>query len=427
LPKGNPSFSERSVYFRTYVGPRISDPKMVKSMDQLPTVAKDTKFFVGGVPPKMHRTALQGLFENAVIKCYLPKCRIVDVTCHEGFGFVTTSGLSQSEVESYLSKMKISHKSRRLDVKLAVDRKVAKENMEKEKGKKLLVCNLSKGIGHSHLQEYFSKFGKLDRAYVAYDPVSGSHKHFGFVIFEDIEVAKKVLKSKNHFICGVKTHVTENLLKNEYKDKKDMENSNSRVSDRATTFSPSHVSEPYLEHQTVGPQGPHYQLNQHELARSQDYNHVAPNQHQNYDTMSWGAHQHQKWDPPRREVHPGQTHNYGYVNYPPPSNYNHQGNQEYYNANSESDIYDAGHYPQNQYGQHMISQPESFHSNPFPPAPFPQYGGNYYYPPQQETWQQEISQQYTQEPNNWTGYPREQNIDALSGSQNMNHASPNLA
>jgi hypothetical protein len=72
FPKGNPSYSARSISSRTYVEPRISDPKIVKSMGQLPTGAKDTKFFVGGVPPKMYRTALQGLFENAVIKCGLP-------------------------------------------------------------------------------------------------------------------------------------------------------------------------------------------------------------------------------------------------------------------------------------------------------------------------------------------------------------------
>ena len=199
---------------------------------------------------------------------------------------MTTNGLSQSVVESYLSKIEISHKGRRLEVRLAVDRKVAKEKMEEEKDRKLQVRNLSKAIGHSQLQEYFSKFGKLDRAYVAYDPVTGSHKHFGFVIFKDVQVAKKVLNSKNHWICNVKTHVTENLLKNEYKDKKDMESSNSRVADQATTISRPHVLEPCFYHQTVAPQGPQYQLDQHEVARSQDYNPVAPNQHQNYDTMS---------------------------------------------------------------------------------------------------------------------------------------------
>ncbi len=82
----SPTINERSASFRAYVGPRNSDQKMVKSMFQLPSEVKDIKFFVGGVPPKMHRTALQDLFENSVIKCSLPKCKIVDVTCHEGFG-----------------------------------------------------------------------------------------------------------------------------------------------------------------------------------------------------------------------------------------------------------------------------------------------------------------------------------------------------
>jgi hypothetical protein len=61
----------------------------------------------------------------------------------------------------------------------------------------------------------------LDKAYVAYDPVRGYHKGFGFVIFEELEDAHKVLTIKCHFIQDVRVLVTKNLLKNEYKLKKE--------------------------------------------------------------------------------------------------------------------------------------------------------------------------------------------------------------
>jgi hypothetical protein len=61
----------------------------------------------------------------------------------------------------------------------------------------------------------------LDKAYVAYDPEKGYHKGFGFVIFEELEDAQKVLTIKCHFIQDVKVLVTKNLLKNEYKLKKE--------------------------------------------------------------------------------------------------------------------------------------------------------------------------------------------------------------
>jgi hypothetical protein len=80
---------------------------------------------------------------------------------------------------------------------------------------------MSRRIGHTELYGYFSKFGKLDKAYVAYDPVRGYHKGFGFVIFEELEDAHKVLTIKCHFIQDVRVLVTKNLLKNEYKLKKE--------------------------------------------------------------------------------------------------------------------------------------------------------------------------------------------------------------
>jgi hypothetical protein len=256
-PEKNALIRDTSICMGEDDKPMNSDSNVVEL--EVPIKVKETKFFIGGVPPNMPRNALQGLWESGVRKFELPMCQIVDVTCHEGFGFVTVNGLSESEVQHYLSALKLAHKSRSLDVKLAVDRRIAKEIMEKNKDKKLLVCNLSKKIDNNELYRYFSQFGKLDRAYVAYDPKTRIHKHFGFVMFEDIEVAQKVLKMKIHFILGAKTNVTTNLLKNEYKDKKNMENS-TKFPVQAKSLSQLPVSEPTIDRSRVSPQRQQFQL-----------------------------------------------------------------------------------------------------------------------------------------------------------------------
>lgn len=79
-------------------------------------------------------------------------------------------------------------------------------------------------------------------------------------MFEDIEVAQKVLKMKIHFILGAKTNVTTNLLKNEYKDKKNMESS-TKLPGQAKSLSQLPVSEPTIDRSCVSPQRKQFQLN----------------------------------------------------------------------------------------------------------------------------------------------------------------------
>jgi RNA recognition motif-containing protein len=56
--------------------------------------------------------------------------------------------------------------------------------------------------------------------------VRGYHKGFGFVIFEELEDAHRVLTIKDHYILDVRVLVTKNLLKSEYKLKKEQESTN---------------------------------------------------------------------------------------------------------------------------------------------------------------------------------------------------------
>ena len=195
-----------------------TNKKNIVDTNESATKPKITKFFIGGVPPYMNRVELASLFQTSANKGNLPSCRLVEAACHQGFGFVELEKLYKKDEQIYLNNLKIHHKTKKFDVRLAVDSKDAKENIEKNKEKKLLVSNITKKITHVELRNYFSKFGKIENAYVGFNPVTGQHKGIGFVIFEDLDNARDVLKTKFHEINGVKATVTRNLLKNEYKN-----------------------------------------------------------------------------------------------------------------------------------------------------------------------------------------------------------------
>jgi len=135
----------------------------------------------------MEKKLLRDLFSNSLNDDKVPKCKVIDAECHNGFGFVIVTDLLVKDIKRLLNNIVIFYKDKRFDVRIATDRKNAKHNIEKNKEKKLLVTNIPKKITHIELEEYFSFYGKVDKAYVALDPVNGYHKGFGFVIFERLE------------------------------------------------------------------------------------------------------------------------------------------------------------------------------------------------------------------------------------------------
>jgi RNA-binding protein Musashi len=168
------------------------------------------KLFIGGCPPMMKIADLANLFVDQIRVGNFPQCQLVDVSTHKGFGFIVINKISLANVEANLSTLNLTFGDRTFNVKVAVDRKHSKDDIQRNKNKKLLVTNLTKKITHVELQEYFSKFGKLDRAYVAYDPQTNAHKGFGFIIYEDLEVAQHVMRIQEHVIGDVHVKVNRN-------------------------------------------------------------------------------------------------------------------------------------------------------------------------------------------------------------------------
>jgi hypothetical protein len=60
-----------------------------------------TKLFIGGVPPCMDKDSLADLFMEAKEISNLPPCKLLDVICHQGFGFITMGGLNAETQKEY--------------------------------------------------------------------------------------------------------------------------------------------------------------------------------------------------------------------------------------------------------------------------------------------------------------------------------------
>ena len=178
------------------------------------------KLFVGGVPPDMKKGELYDLFQESVSQ--VPEwpldVKATNISCHHGFGFIDVSGIEEVKLRELLKKVQLVYNGRKFDARVAIDRKFARQKMMKNKDHKLLVNYIPPEIKHADMQEYFSKLGTLDRTYVAYDPQTGKHKGFGFVIFENLEDAIFALNMKTHKIGKHVVQVNKNMLKNEFVD-----------------------------------------------------------------------------------------------------------------------------------------------------------------------------------------------------------------
>lgn len=85
--------------------------------------------------------------------------------------------------------------------------------------KKLFVTNLPEFVQSIDLEEHFSKFGPLRKAYIITDPLTKRPKGFGYAEFFDLETLNKVLMYKNHSIAGHKIM----CFRYKHKDQQEME------------------------------------------------------------------------------------------------------------------------------------------------------------------------------------------------------------
>jgi nucleolar protein 15 len=114
------------------------------------------------------------------------------------------------------------------------EKKLKSKNENVEKKKKVLLKNehgfmyighLPHGFYENEIKSYFSQFGRIVKIRLARSIKSGNHKGYGFIEFENIEVAKIAADTMNNYLMFnkiLKCHIIprEKLNKNTFKNSK---------------------------------------------------------------------------------------------------------------------------------------------------------------------------------------------------------------
>lgn len=178
---------------------------------------KCTKVFVDRIPHKITEAELKSKFMKAValVAGFPRHTEIIDVICREGYSLVFLSGVTSGEIERFLPEVNLEYQDTRLELKLGIEKLTSKTNALFPINRNILVGNLTWEITPQTLIDYFSTIGEVQKAYVLYDPETNYHKGFGYVVFVDLDDAKKVASAKVHVINNIKVLVKKAKLKDE--------------------------------------------------------------------------------------------------------------------------------------------------------------------------------------------------------------------
>ncbi|UKK02925.2 hypothetical protein MACK_003023 [Theileria orientalis] len=155
------------------------------------------KFFVGGLHPNTDETELSNYFAKYGQILSTQVMRDLNTGRHRGFGFVTLKVQHNS-----MNVFKDSHTvtGKRVDVR-AMQTDVAASLK-----KKIFVGGLSKALNEEMLDEYFSKFGEVEKVTIMRQ-LDGTSRGFGFIVFTTEEAASGALRNPTHFVYGNKVDV----------------------------------------------------------------------------------------------------------------------------------------------------------------------------------------------------------------------------
>src|SRR3990167_3768696 len=135
-----------------------------------------------------------------------------------GFGFLTVK--SKVDMEKILA-IRHTINGSNIDCKAALTKSEARNKEIEERKRKLFVAGLPKNLSDETLHDYFTKFGKIQKAYVVKDFKNGSTRGFGFVIFDSTDGYDKAIKhTTGHNIQGKDVFVRETNTRKEEKQKK---------------------------------------------------------------------------------------------------------------------------------------------------------------------------------------------------------------
>jgi len=147
------------------------------------------KLFVGGLSWQTTEEVLKNYFESigiGVEKVIIMRDKITGRS--RGFGFVTLKKLDDID-KAVNTRL---HLVRRIEAKRAIPKREMQNS-----SKKLFVGGIPISLTNVEFRKYFETFGTVADAQIMTERHTGHSRGFGFITFEDDEVARTVLKTRH--------------------------------------------------------------------------------------------------------------------------------------------------------------------------------------------------------------------------------------
>jgi len=171
----------------------ISNPREEHQPDHHTDEEAQRKLFVGGLSWQTTEDVLQNYFESlgiAVERVIIMRDKMTGRS--RGFGFVTLQRIEDID-KAVNTRL---HLERKIEAKRAIPKREMDNNT-----RKLFVGGIPISLTNIEFRQYFEKFGAVADAQIMTERQTGHSRGFGFVTFEDDEVARNTLKAR-HVIQG---------------------------------------------------------------------------------------------------------------------------------------------------------------------------------------------------------------------------------
>lgn len=161
----------------------------------------NNRIFVGGIPVRVDKKTIVDFFgQFGKIKyCKIKKNSKTGRSL--GYAYITFE--DPNAIQTLVNRQ-IEFCGRICECKQVFRKTELREELAKEKRKKMLVYDLDLNITNTDLKDYFDKFATVSHAYVVKDPEGQNNKGFGYVVFNNEEDLNSFCEKKHNLILNNK-------------------------------------------------------------------------------------------------------------------------------------------------------------------------------------------------------------------------------
>uniref|UniRef100_A0AC34GVJ2 RRM domain-containing protein n=1 Tax=Panagrolaimus sp. ES5 TaxID=591445 RepID=A0AC34GVJ2_9BILA len=171
------------------------------------------KLFVGGLSLQMTEEDLRTFYSQfgTITDCVVMKDP--HTRRSRGFGFVTFT--SMDEIDKAMNARPHVIHDKTIDPKRAVPREASQKNEANMSTKRLYVSGVRDDHTEKDFEDYFSKYGGIEKVEIIKDKSTGKYRGFAFISFDDYDPVDKCCLERQHMILNHRCDVKKALSREE--------------------------------------------------------------------------------------------------------------------------------------------------------------------------------------------------------------------